>query len=72
MFHIFGHKNDDHDVVNEKPDLDLLNCHCYECEFCNSVHSLINAIPLSMTKCQECGAANFIPYLIKSSSSREF
>ena len=67
MFKIFEHKNNKHVVdENYKPDLDLLNGHCYECEFCESVHSLINAVPLSMTKCPDCGASNFIPYLVKN------
>lgn len=66
MFHIFGNKSDEHIDKNEKPDLDLMNCQCYECEFCNAVHSLINVVPLSMTKCPSCSASNFIPYLIKN------
>jgi serine/threonine protein kinase len=65
MFHIFGNKTEKHAEKEVKPDLDLLNGHCYECEFCSSIHSLINAVPLSMEKCSECGASNFIPYLIK-------
>lgn len=65
MFHIFGHKSDKHVEEDKKPDLDLLNGHCYECDFCNSIHSLINQTPLSLVKCPECGASNFIPYLIK-------
>jgi len=66
MWHIFGHKSEGVEEPEEiKPDLDLLNGHCYECEFCSSVHSLINQTPLSITKCEDCGASNFIPYLIK-------
>ena len=66
MFHIFGNKTDKHIKEKVKPDLDLLNGHCYECEFCSSIHSLINVVPLSIVKCSECGASNFIPYLIKN------
>jgi len=65
MFHIFGNTPDKHVEEETKPDLDLLNGHCYECEFCNSIHSLFNLTPLSLVKCPECGASNFIPYLIK-------
>ena len=60
---LFGHKNKKPE--DEKPDLNLLNNHCYECDYCKNVQSLTNAVPLSLTKCPECGATNFIPYLIK-------
>ena len=66
MFHLFDNKQDKGVGEDRKPDLDLLNGHCYECEFCKSVHSLINVVPLSMTKCSNCKASNFIPYLIKN------
>ena len=66
MWHLFGHHEEKgKSVVDVKPDLELLNENCYECEFCSSVHSLIDQSPLSMTKCPECGSPNFIPYLIK-------
>jgi serine/threonine-protein kinase len=66
MWHLFGHHEEETKaVVDVKPDLELLNENCYECEFCSSVHSLIDQPPLSMTKCPECGSPNFIPYLIK-------
>lgn len=66
MWHIFGHKTDSFDEIEDvKPDLDLLNANCYECDFCSSVHSLINQVPLSITKCENCGSSNFIPHLVK-------
>ena len=66
MWNIFGHKSEGTEQEEEiKPDLDLLNGNCYECEFCSSVHSLINQQPLSISKCEDCGSSNFIPYLIK-------
>ncbi|MBN1864991.1 MAG: serine/threonine protein kinase [Victivallales bacterium] len=66
MFHIFGNKDSKESSGTESaPDLDLLNGNCYECDFCQSVHSLIDAVPLSVTKCSNCGASNFIPYLLK-------
>lgn len=66
MLHIFGNKTDKHSDEDIKPDLDLLNGHCYECDYCKSIHSLLNVVPLSMVKCEECGSSNFIPYLIKN------
>jgi serine/threonine protein kinase len=66
MWHIFGDKSEDGQAIEDvKPDLDLLNGNCYECEFCSSVHSLINQVPLSISKCEDCGSSNFIPYLVK-------
>ncbi len=66
MWNLFGHQSKDREATEEKkPDLDLLNGHCFECEFCSSVHSLIDQVPLSIAKCPDCGASNFIPYLIK-------
>ena len=65
MWHIFGNKHDTEEIIEKKPDLDLLNGYCYECEFCSSVHSLIDQAPLSIAKCSDCGSPNFIPYLIK-------
>lgn len=61
---LFGNKNNK--AEKEKPDLDLLNNHCYECDYCQSVQSLTGTVPLSMAKCPDCGASNFIPYLIKN------
>lgn len=65
MFHLFGGKNNKEEAVEHQPDLDLLNGNCYECEYCKSVQSLINTVPLSVAKCPECGASNFMPYLVK-------
>ena len=69
MWHIFGHKSDDAPPPSskgEKPDLEVLNGQCYECDFCSAVHSLIGATPLALEKCNECGSPNFIPLLIKN------
>ena len=67
MWHIFGHKSEE--VVtspkDEKPDLEILNGNCYECDFCSTVHSLMGQPTLSLVKCSECGSPNFIPLLIK-------
>ena len=66
MWHIFGHKSEEvSPTADVKPDLELLNGNCYECEFCSTVHSLIDQSPLSLAKCSECGSPNFIPLLIK-------
>ena len=65
MWHIFGHKEEHQSGEEKKPDLELLNNNCYECEFCSAIHSLLDQTPLSIAKCPDCGASNFIPYLIK-------
>lgn len=73
MWHIFGHKPEEEEKEeeptqpsnNEQPDLEMLNNHCYKCDFCSAVHTLIDQPPLSLVKCTECGSPNFIPLLIK-------
>jgi serine/threonine-protein kinase len=67
MWHLFGQKKrESSGAVDIKPDLDLLNGNCYECDFCSSVHSLEGQPPLAMGKCPNCNSPNFIPYLIKN------
>ena len=70
MWNLFKHKNKDGDepfeIKDVKPDLDLLNGHCYECDYCEAIHSLIDKEPLSIMKCEECGSPNFIPYRVKN------
>ena len=66
MWNPFGHHDEETSAIQEvKPDLELLNGNCYECDFCSTVHSLVGLTPLSIAKCPECGSPNFIPYLIK-------
>ena len=65
MWNIFGGKETTESKKEKKPDLDILNGNCYECDFCSAIHSLLEAPPLSIAKCEECGASNFVPYLIK-------
>jgi serine/threonine protein kinase len=65
MWRIFGGKESVESDGDKKPDLDILNGNCYECEFCSAIHSLLEHQPLSIAKCSECGASNFVPYLIK-------
>ncbi len=62
MWKIFKRKTD---WDKGKPDIDLLNANCMECSHCNAVLSLMNYTPLSMEQCVECGASNFIPFLLK-------
>lgn len=66
MWNIFGHKHQEEDSGEEKPDIELLNDNCFECSHCHSVLSLINYTPLSMGECSECKANNFIPYFVKN------
>ena len=66
MWNFFGeNRSENSEGGKDKPDLDLLNDHGYECEFCNTVRDLSEGEPLSIVKCPNCGASNFIPYLIK-------
>ena len=69
MWHIFGHKEEEEgqeESLEKSLDVEILNENCYECDFCKAIHSLHEAPPLSIAKCNECGASNFIPYLIKN------
>ena len=67
MWNLFGHKNQEEQSIikDVKPDLDLLNGHCYECDYCEAIHSLIGKQPLSILKCDECGSPTFVPYRVK-------
>ena len=69
MWNLFGHKDKDAEnfkIKDVKPDLDLLNGNCYECDYCEAIHSLIDAQPLSIIKCDECGSPTFVPYRVKN------
>ena len=67
MWHIFGGKHSEEaDFDGLKPDLDLLNDNYYKCEFCDAVRDISEGVPLSITKCPNCGSSNFIPYRLKN------
>ncbi len=67
MWNLFGKRSKENNLPEEKkPDLELLNGNCYECEFCLTVQSLLGQTPLSLEKCPDCGSPNFIPLLIKN------
>ncbi len=67
MWNLFGGKRSGKSgSFGSKPDLDLLNDHHYKCEFCGAIRDLSEGIPLSIVKCPECGASQFVPYRIKN------
>jgi len=67
MWNIFHHDEDEEQEpqYGEKPSLKLLSQNCIGCGHCEEALDIVDCPPLSMAKCPHCGAANFVPYLIK-------
>jgi serine/threonine-protein kinase len=51
--------------VESKPNIELLNGNCFECGTCHAVLSLMNFVPLSLSKCTQCESPIFTPYNVK-------
>ncbi len=61
MWKLFSKRKD----VSDRPKIELLSSNCVECPSCSSMTSIIDAQPLTLSKCGTCGESIFIPYNIK-------
>ncbi len=70
MWKIFGDKGKKDAEAAEaasdsKPNLEMLEGNCLECSSCHTVLSLASFPALTLVKCSQCDATNFIPYNIR-------